>query len=192
MAVVDVEMYSEDNDYVVLFHNVTTDEQKNRIKDWVNTLRGVSTNFSEYLFINDIDMDNEDTNKEESLAGSISIIPEGRYAGLTIEDAYNINGHYSLADILLNINKMKNATQEEKNSVYKETVEYAIPLIKDKDIDFEDFLDAYKPFIKQYTPGEGKELKDWLKLAPSEQEVAYDEIINKMVERMLNSLKKVA
>ena len=190
MAVVDVEMYSEEDNYFVVFHNIDTEEQKQRIKDWVNTLRGVSTNFSEYLFVNDIDNDDTDPYEDgTALGGSNLIIPDGRYAGLTIEDAYNINGHYSLSNLLLTVHKMHNATEEEIGDLYKELVEYSIRLIKDKEIDFDDFIDAYRPFIKQYTPGEGKTIDDWLKMSTAERRVAYDEIVNKMIERMLNSIQ---
>ncbi len=191
MAVIDVELYSENTDYFVVFHNIETESQKNRIKDWVNTLRGVSNSFSEYMFVKDID-EGDEYESRESMAGKLSIIPDGRYAGLTIEDAYNMNGHYSLAEILLNVKKMKNATPEELDSIYRETVEYTIPLLKEKEIEFEDFLAAYKPFLKNYVPGEGKTLDDWLELPPAEQDVAYDEMVNKIVERMYGSIQQAA
>ncbi len=193
MAVVDVDMFMEENDYHVVFHNIETPEQKKRIKDWVNTLRGVSTTFSEYLFVNDMDDDSEkDEDNEMNIAGTLSIIPEGKYRGLTIEDAYNMNGHYSLADILINIKKMKSISPEEADAIYREAVEYTIPLLKEKDIEFEDFLAAYKPFLKQYVPGKGKKLEEWLLLSPAEQNIAYDEMVNKIIERMYKSIEKTA
>lgn len=192
MAVVDVDMYKEDQDYHVIFHHIETPEQRKRIKEWVNTLRGISTSFSEYLFINDMDEDPDTDDSDINMAGTISIIPEGRYRGLTIEDAYNINGHYSLAEILLNVKKMKSISEEEADSIYREAVEYTIPLLKEKDIEFEDFLAAYKPFLKQYVPGEGKPLEDWLLLTPGEQEIAYDEMVNKIIERMYKSIETPA
>lgn len=192
MAVVDVDMYKEDQDYHVIFHHIETPEQRKRIKEWVNTLRGISTSFSEYLFINDMDEDPDTDDGDINMAGTISIIPEGRYRGLTIEDAYNINGHYSLAEILLNVKKMKSISEEEADSIYREAVEYTIPLLKEKDIEFEDFLAAYKPFLKQYVPGEGKPLEDWLLLTPGEQEIAYDEMVNKIIERMYKSIETPA
>lgn len=192
MAVVDVDMYKEDQDYHVIFHHIETPEQRKRIKEWVNTLRGISTSFSEYLFINDMDEDPDTDDSDINMAGTISIIPEGRYRGLTIEDAYNINGHYSLSEILLNVKKMKSISEEEADSIYREAVEYTIPLLKEKDIEFEDFLAAYKPFLKQYVPGEGKPLEDWLLLTPGEQEIAYDEMVNKIIERMYKSIETPA
>lgn len=189
MSVVDVDMFMEDQDYHVIFHHIETPEQRKRIKDWVNTLRGVSTSFSQYLFINDMDDDSDIDDGEINMAGTISIIPEGRYKGLTIEDAYNMSGHYSLAEILLNVKKMKSISPEEADSIYREAVEYTIPLLKDKEIEFEDFLAAYKPFLKNYVPGEGKPLEDWLLLPPAEQEIAYDEMVNKIIERMYKSIE---
>ena len=190
MAVVNVEMHSEGNDFFVVFHDIETEEQKNRIKDWVNTLRGVSTSFSEYMFVDDMDEEREED--EDDRTGTVSIIPDGKYAGSTIDDAYNMNGHYSLADILLNVKKMKNATPEELDAIYEEAVRYTIPLIRDKEIEFDDFIAAYKPFLKNYVPAEGKTVEDWLTLPPAEQDVAYDEMINKIVERMIKSIQKEA
>jgi len=190
MAVVNVEMHSEGNDFFVVFHDIETEEQKNRIKDWVNTLRGVSTSFSEYMFVDD--MDEECEEDEDDRTGTVSIIPDGKYAGSTIDDAYNMNGHYSLADILLNVKKMKNATPEELDAIYEEAVRYTIPLIRDKEIEFDDFIAAYKPFLKNYVPAEGKTVEDWLTLPPAEQDIAYDEMINKIVERMYKSIQKEA
>ena len=189
MAVVDVDMYSDESDYYVVFHGIETNEQKNRIKDWVNALRGVSNQFSEYLFIHDLEENDEDDFMEKSLVGTISIIPEGRYKGYTIEDVYNANGHYGLAEILLGVHKMESISIEERKTIYRETVEYTIPLLKDQEIEFEDFLSAYKRFVLQYTPGEGKTVDDWLTLPQPEQKYAYDEMVNKIVERMYNSIK---
>lgn len=188
MAVVDVDMYSEENDYFVIFHSIETNEQKNRIRDWVNALRGVSNQFSEYLFIHDFE-ENDEEFMEKSMVGTFSIIPEGRYKGYTIEDVYNANGHYGLAEILLNIHKMGSVSDEEKKNIYQETIEYTIPLLKDQEIEFEDFIRAYKPFLRQYTPGEGKTVDDWLKLPPAEQTYAYNEMVNKIVDRMYNSVR---
>lgn len=189
MAVVDVDMYSEENDYYVVFHGIETNEQKNRIRDWVNALRGVSNQFSEYLFIHDLE-DNEDEDfMEKSLVGTISIIPEGRYKGYTIEDVYNANGHYGLAEILLGVHKMESIPMEERKTIYQETVEYTIPLLKDQEISFEDFMSSYHAFVRQYTPGEGKTVEDWLKLPLSEQKYAYEEMVNKIIDRMYNSIK---
>lgn len=191
MAVVNVEMHSEGNDFFVVFHDIETESQKNMIKDWVNTLRGVSTSFSTYMFVDDTDEDDEEE-KEDDRTGTMSIIPDGKYAGSTIDDAYNMNGHYSLADILINVKKMKNATPEELDAIYEEAVRYTIPLIRDKEIEFEDFIAAYKPFLKSYVPAEGKTVEDWLSLPEAEQNIAYDEMINKIVERMYKSIQNKA
>ena len=186
MAVVDVDLYQEEQDYYVVFHRIQSEGQKERIREWVDTLRGISTSFSEYMFINDMDKE-----EDETMTGTLSIIPEGKYSGLTIDDAYNMNGHYSLSDILLNAKSMKSVTQEEAEHLYREAVEYTIPLLKDQEISFEDFLAAYKPFLKRYTPGEGKPLEDWLLLPQKEQAVAYEEMISKMIERMYKSIEPV-
>lgn len=192
MAVVDVDMYQDENDLFVVFHDVETKDLKDRIREWVNALRGVCTTFSDYIFLNDLDEDKEDKDpfEEPNMTGTISIIPEGRYRGNTIEDAYNMNGHYSLSEILLTVKKMQSITPEERETIYREAVEYTVPLLKERDIEFEDFLSAYKPFLKKYTPGEGKQYEDWLKLTPAEQEFAYEKMTNEIVGRMLKSIEK--
>ena len=192
MAVVDVDLYTEETDVHVVFHGVEDDEQKSRIKDWVDTLRGVSDSFSKYMFVEDLDQvnDEEDMDYDESV-GTQFIIPEGKYKGMTIDDVYNMYGHYSLSELMRSINKMESITPEERKQLYKEVIQYAVPLIRQKETSFEDFIDAYSAFLKDHVPAPGKTLKDWLKLPKEEQRIAYDAMADHIIERMLNSIRDI-
>lgn len=190
MSVVNVEMYSENTDIYVIFHNVQDEAQKGQIKHWVTTLQGISEQESKYMFVDDLDLSADDDYYDNTL-GMQSIIPEGKYRGMTVDDAYNMYGHHSLVELMLGINKMEKLTAEEKENLYREVILYAVRLLRQKEISFANFLDAYSVFLKkQLPPGEGKCLEDWLTLPMEEQKVAYDEMVDQIVERMMNSLKK--
>ncbi len=193
MSVVNVEMYSEKTDIYVVFHDVEDEKQKEQIKEWVDNLRGISDSFSRYMFVEDLDkMDDDNEDDYDDSIGTQSIIPEGKYKGMTIDDAYNMYGHYSLVEIMLSIRKMKSISKEENDSLYKEVILYAVRLIRQKETTFANFIDAYKVFLKDQLPQGGEKLEDWLKLPVEEQRVAYDALADQIVERMMNSLQKIA
>lgn len=107
-------------------------------------------------------------------------IPDGEYKGYTVQDVYDMYGHQSLSKLLISIKKM-HAPKEELDNLYKEAILFSIPTIRRKEIGIEDFISAYKPFLKGDTD-------KYLALPPEQQEYAYDVIIGNIVGRMEKSI----
>ena len=124
----------------------------------------------------------------EDMLGTRNLIPEGQYEGFTVSDVYAQNGHYSLAKLLLSIKKMKSMDPRALRTLYEEAIQFTIPLIRRKELDFEDFIAAYKPFLASYV-APGHTAEDWLQNPVEKQDILYDSLIDHITDRMKASIQ---
>lgn len=124
----------------------------------------------------------------DDMLGTRNLIPEGRYEGYTVSDVYAQNGHFSLSRLLLSIKKMKNMDIHALQALYEEAIQYTIPLIQRKELDFEDFIAAYKPFLMSYV-APGHTAEDWLQYPVEKQDILYDSLIDSITKRMQASIE---
>ena len=181
MALYDVDIREEEDEVIVVFHGIENEEDKERIGKWVNRLVNQEDE--------DDGLEDEELFYDPSI-GTRCIIPEGKYRGLTIEDAYNKHGHYALSRLLQDTLKMKFPSFDLNVELYKECVYFTIPYLRQKDIELSDFIQIYRQLLKEKTPGAGKEVEDWLEFDEAEQEFIYDQLVSDMVKRMKESVRK--
>ena len=180
-----VEMYNEENDLHVVFHDLSSDEIEN-IKDIIRAFKGISNEYSEYF---NQTFDENDYDDMDDTIGSQNIIPEGRYKGCTIQDAYNYHGHYSLSKLMQTVLRMKSKSKDYLKALYIETVQFALPRMQMKEISLIDFIKAYDPFIRKAFNIE-KIKSSVSTLTNEEKELLYDNIINNLTDRMKKSIEK--
>lgn len=180
-----VEMYNEEDDLHVVFHNLTEDEIES-IKDIIRAFKGISNEYSEY-FNQTSDID--DCDEIDDTIGSQNIIPEGKYKGCTIQDAYNYHGHYSLSKLMQTVLRMTSKSKDYLKALYIETVQFTLPRMQMKEISLLDFIKAYDPFIrKNFNVDKIKSsIND---LTKEEKDLLYDNIVANLVERMKKSIEK--
>lgn len=178
-----VDMYNEGADLHVVFHDVSLDELEN-IKNIIRAYKGLSNEFSEY-FDHHVDDDEEEL---DDTIGTQHIIPEGKYKGCTIQDAYNYHGHYSLSELLQTVHRMQSMPRETLGDLYKELVQFTLPRIQMKEITLLDFIKVYEPFLRK-----GFDI-DKIKTAyptldADSKTMLYDRIIGNITERMKKSIQ---
>ena len=179
-----VEMTLDGTDCRIVIHHVESDQDLDRITAILDAYRGALNEFSDYFcyFYDD------DPYEPDSSIGSRNIIPEGPYKGYTLQDIYSLNGHYSLSALLQTVRKMKHPSPEKLADLYEEAIRFTVPLIRRKEIDLDDFIHAYKPFLKGKGPTPEGDVEDWLKVPPDQQAIAYNELVDNITRRMENSL----
>lgn len=84
---------------------------------------------------------------------------------------------------------MTTVSAEQLWDLYAEAVQFTIPLIRRKEIDLDDFIRAYKPFLRGKGPTPEGDVEDWLKVPGDQQAVAYNELIENITRRMEKSLQ---
>ena len=177
-----VEMHNEANDLHVIFHDVSPDELEN-IKNIIRAYRGLSNEFSEYF-----DHVSSDDEEIDETIGTQHIIPEGKYKGCTIQDAYNYNGHYSLSKLLQTVFRMSSVSKDEIMSLYKEIVQFTVPRIQMKEISLQDFIKVYEPFLKKNFNLD-KIRREFQSLDAESKTLLYDRIIENITSRMKKSIE---
>jgi hypothetical protein len=181
-----VEMYNEEKDLHIVFHNVNEEEIES-IKDIIRAFKGISNEYSEYF--NNSSYEESEYDSIDETIGTQYIIPEGRYKGCTVQDAYNYHGHYSLSKLMQTILKMQSKPKEYLRQLFTETVMYALPRIQMKEIGLLDFIKAYEPFIrKSYDVDKIRKSID--SMQNEEINALYDSIVENITGRMSNSIKQ--
>ena len=180
----DIEMTREGTDCRIVIHHIASEQDFQRIEAILDAYRSMPNDRSDcFCYFYD-----DDLYEPNSSIGTRNIIPEGPYEGYTLQDIYSLNGHYSLSRLLQTIRKMKSMSPEKQADLYEETIRYTIPLIRRKEIDLDDFIHAYKPFLKGKGPTPEGDVEDWLNVPSDQQEIAYTELVENMIRRMEKSL----
>lgn len=185
----DVSSCEKDNVCYITIKNVRNENDRTRIRALVSAFLGVQNEYSDWF--DDIGEVDDTESTEENLIGTLNIVPEGKFIGHTVQDVYCLYGHESLVALLLQINKMTSIDQTKKNDLYRETVQFAIPVIRRKEVDLEGFAEAYAPFLVRKIDGVIGTVEDWLKQPEDRQDEIYDTIIDSIIERMEASLEKL-
>ena len=179
-----VEMYNEEHDLHVIFHDLNPDELEN-IKNIIRALKGISNEYSE-LF--DHPMSYDDDDEIDDTIGTQNIIPEGKYRGCTIQDAYNYHGHYSLSKLLQTVMRMTTVAADKQRDIYRELVQFTIPRMEMKEISLKDFIKVYAPFLKKYFELD-KINAQYSSLDAESKTALYDRILENITGRMKKSIE---
>lgn len=180
-----VEMYNEEDDLHIIFHDVDADDLEN-IKNIIRAFKGISNEYSEY-FDHPLSYDDEEEEFDDTI-GTQNIIPEGKYKGCTIQDAYNYHGHYSLSKLLQNVLRMTTITKDKQKDLYKELVQFTLPRMQAKVISLKDFIKAYAPFLKKYFDLD-KINAQYDSLDAESRSALYDRILENITGRMKKSIE---
>ncbi len=180
-----IELTVNGTDCHITIHNIDSESDMERVNAILAAFRGADNEYADYFcyFYDD------DLYQPADSVGSQNIIPEGKYKGFTVQDIYAINGHYSLSLLLQTVYKMMSVPFEIRRALYEEAVHFTVPLIRRKEIDLDDFISAYKPFLKGKGPTPDGDVSDWLKVPPDQQAIAYNELVENITRRMEKSLQ---
>lgn len=176
-------------EYNITIKNVFTANDRERIEHIIAAFNGMINEYTDYFIYDDPEIPDMET---DNAVGTLNLIPEGCYEGMNIQEAYEENGHYALAYIMLKCNKMERISEEKKQMLMEETIQFAIPLIRRQEITFERFLKVYGKFLENKAPGKDKTVYDWLTVPEEEQKIAYNALVDNLTSRMESKIARKA